>query len=121
MAKPRPAAIADEMIGGADKLVAAVTALAADLEAAKGDCARATVAMKTRFDEIAKVSGELEKLRAQTDADPAAKDWMRQTYTAKMEHSVNTVMSSSIACKDDAAFMETLRKFPRQKRKQPTP
>lgn len=113
----RPASITDEMIASADKMVAAVDGLATDLKAAGTDCKKATAAMKTRFDEIAKAATEIEKMKSATDKDPAAKDWMKVTYMSKMEGSINTMMASAMACKDDKDFVDTMKKFPLSKKK----
>lgn len=116
----RPASVSDEMVASADKLVAAVDGLATDLKAAGTDCKKATAAMKTRFDELAKAAAEIEKMKDTTDKDPAAKDWFKTTYMSKMEGSVNAMMASAMACKDDKEFVATLQKFPLKKKAAPT-
>lgn len=113
----RPASVTDEMVAAADKVVAAVDGLASDLKAAGTDCKKATAAMKTRFDELVKATGELEKMKDTTDKDPAAKDWFKATYMSKMEGSVNAMMASAMPCKDDKEFVETMKRFPLAKKK----
>jgi hypothetical protein len=101
----KPASVKEEHVKTADKIVAAADKFGNDLQAAKGDCKKATVALKAGAGPLKAVMDDTDKLQSELKTDQAASVWFQQTYGPKMMASLQKVGAVLQQCSTDKEFV----------------
>ena len=109
---PRPAAITDEIVGVAEKVLATIGKLADDLEAAKGDCKKMTAAMQKSNKTLTPLVKQARKYQGTIEQDAAAKVWFDKTFGRKFIPVMARLGGAAAACKDDKAFQAAAKASP---------
>lgn len=108
----RPASITDADVALADQMVTEMSKFADALTKAGTDCKAATVAAKDFSEKLKPIAEQVEKIKARTDADPAAKAWFDTTYKPKMMAFVAPMMKTAQACATDKDFTAAMQSLP---------
>jgi hypothetical protein len=100
----KPDSVKDSHVKVADNIVTAANKFAGDLEAAKGDCKKATGVVKTGGVPLKKAIEETDKLQNELKGDQAAMQWFQQTYGPKMMGAIQKMGTVVQKCSTDKEF-----------------
>jgi hypothetical protein len=103
-AASRPASVTDEMVASTDRLIAGLTVLADDLDAA-ADCQAATAALRKREKSMQAMKADAATAEEKwSAADADAKRWFDTTYRPRLSTINERVMKRAMACEGNPEF-----------------
>ncbi len=103
---PRPAALTDEDIALADRLVVAIDKMANGINAAGTDCPKVAEVIESMSGELTAIAERGKKLNEKMQSDQAAKKWFEATYAPKVMGSMGEVMNNT--CFGDKAVQDAM-------------
>lgn len=107
---PRPAALTDDDIALADRLIGTLEKMATSINSAGSDCPKVASAIKAMSNEMNSVAEEGKKLDARISGDADAKKWFEATYGPKVMGTMSKVMNNScFGDKDVQAAMANIK------------
>ena len=117
----KPDSVKDKHVEVADKIVATADKFGEDLQAAKGDCKKATGVLKTGGPALKNLMGETDKLQQDLKGDQAAMMWFQQTYGPKMMTALQKVGAVLQQCSSDKEFAAAFESLGLGRPRQPPP